>query len=430
LVDDAVRNSETDAEEEQAEGPGLDPVEVAGFEAAIAANYDEMARVAFVVTGTIRPAHEAVQAAWVDAWRGRNTERPPERLRDWLLGLATVEARLRAEGGAQTDQEEGLAGSGVAATQASAAAAYRSDELELANALASLDIHDRMIVALTYIGGLNALEIGRELNMPERSVLARNARLLKTFIGESRLAEMPSATVDDYSRALAQRIRALTGRAVIPLDPAEVAKGAIEAPPATTWVDQLEALVNLLIERLREVDLRVWLGVGGVALILLIVPRLFSGFGGSPAATAVPSDATTACRAIELDAAITAWEPLASDWLATVDLRNVSDNACLIDNLPEPWLYDQVRTQLLIGKDVQSSLIRIGPGDVMRTRVQVHNYCGPAAAYPIRIAFRDGTLLTVAASLPGDTHSGVPTCVDSKSAGSITMSPWSPAPRT
>jgi len=431
LVDDArtakVNQAPAGAgQPEPAEAAGPDPQQVAAFEALIAANHDEMARVAFVVTEAPAPAQEAVGSAWADAWRALIGPTPPpvERQKDWLLGLAATEARVLVESGYRPG-EAAPGESGVTATQSSAAPAYRSDELDLANALAALDGYDRMIVGLRYVGGMPAESIGRELNIPERAVLARIARILKTLVGEDRLTGMPSETVAEYEAALVERTRLLTRRALTALDPGEVAKAAIEAAPEATITDQLGVLLNDLVERARELDRRVWLAVGGVVVALFLVSRLFGGGGGGVAlVTPVPTDATRLCQAGELTAQVTKWEALGGDWVASVDLKNVSAGACLVDPLPEPWLVDRGRTPLLIGIDVASNVIRIGPGDVMHTRVQVHNYCGAAPPQPVTVGFRDGTLFVVADPLSGDVTSGVPSCTGGT--GSITMQPWSP----
>jgi DNA-directed RNA polymerase specialized sigma24 family protein len=413
------------AEGEEAELPGVDPAQVAAFEALIAANHDQMARVAFVVSEAPAPAQEATRLAWTRAWRGLTGGTPPpaERQKDWLLGLAATEARQLVESGYRP-AEDAVTGSGVAATQASAAPAYRSDELELANTLAALDAHDRMIVGLRYVGGLDADAIGRELSMPERAVLARIARVLKALFGEERLAGMPSETVGDYEAALAERIRTLTGRALVALDPGEVAKAAIDAAPEADAAERIADLLNELAGRARTVDRRVWAAVAGVALFIVFVPRLL-GFGAGPAApTPIPTDATRLCAVNELAAHITGWTANGSDWIASVELKNVSSFACLIDSSSEPWLVDRTRTPLIIGVDAASAVIRIGPGDVMRTKVQVHNYCGAAPVQPVTVGFRDGTLFIVA-DPGGDASNGIPACVGNGK-GVITMQAWAP----
>jgi len=408
------------------DAPAIDPAQLAAFAAMIAANHDEMARVAFIVSEGPGPAQDAVRSAWVRAWRALTSPTPPavDRRRDWLLGLAAVEARHLIETGYRPG-DDAPGGPGVAATQASAARAYRSDELELANALAALDGPDRMIVSLRYVGGLDAEAIARELSIPERAVLARIARVLKGLVGEDRLAGMPSATVADYEAALAERIRALTSRALVALDPEEVARAAIETGPETTLAEQLETWLRRLVDVSRRVDPRIALAVVGVFLFVLIVPRLLSGFTGGvgAAATPVPNDAKRLCAQDELGARVDGWQSNGGDWTASISVRNVSTSACLIDPLPEPWLVDRTRNALITGRDVASSAIRIGPGDELRTQVHVHDYCGAPPAQPVTIAFRDGTL-TYVAQPGGDAASGIPACAGGS--GSISMQAWAP----
>ena len=433
LVDDARRENVNVpppgnvAEAAEDEAGGVDPQQLAAFEALVAANHDEMARIAFVVSEAPAPAQAAVASAWAKAWRALTSPTPPaaDRLRDWLLGLAAVEARQLAEGGYKPS-EDAVVGSGVAATQASAAPAYRSDELELANTLAALDSHDRMIVGLRYVGGLDAEAIGRELSMPERAVMARIARIMKALFGEERLAGMPSETVADYEAALAERVRSLTGRALVALDPGDVAKAALQAPPESTLPEQLEGWLRKVVGITRGIDVRVWPAVAGVALFMIVVPGLIGGlrgFGGGPIGTQVPNDAKRLCAQDELRARLDRWESSGGDWIASAEVRNVSTTACLIDTMPEPSLVDRARTTLITGRDVDSTATRIGPGDVLRTTVKVQNYCGAAPVLPVTIAFRDGSLSLVATPI-GDS-AGVPACAGGGT-GSISMQPWAP----
>ena len=427
MVDEASVKGEGTAPEE-AEPSAHELAQIRAFEAIIAANHDEMARVAFIVSEAPGPAQDAVRSAWVRVWRSLRSPTPPpaERRRDWLLGLAATEARHLAEAGySNRDDAPGVAG--VSATHASAAAAYRSDELELANAMAALDPHDRMIVALRYVGGLDADAIGRELNIPDRAVLARIARILKGLVGEERLAGMPSQTVADFEGALAERIRALTERALMPFDRAEVAKGAIESPPEPAIAEQLEELLRKAAAQLRVLDWRVWPVVAGVVLFFMIVPGLvggLSGFGFGVSSTPVPNDAKRLCGQDELAARLQGWESSGGDWIASVSVRNVSSGACLIDSMPEASLVDAGGNTLMTGQGASSNSTRIGPGDTLRTKVQVHNYCGAAPAVPVTIVFRSGTLSFRALPTAGDPN-GVPACAGGGS-GSVSMQPWAP----
>jgi RNA polymerase sigma factor (sigma-70 family) len=56
--------------------------------------------------------------------------------------------------------------------------AERAGEIDLANALASLDETDRTILALRYVSGFSSFEIGDVVGMSGGGVRARTARLL------------------------------------------------------------------------------------------------------------------------------------------------------------------------------------------------------------------------------------------------------------
>jgi RNA polymerase sigma-70 factor, ECF subfamily len=70
---------------------------IAGDEVAfariIADHHEDMVRIAYLVTGSLDLAEEAVQAAWAIAWRRLGSLRDPTRLRAWLMSVAANEAR-------------------------------------------------------------------------------------------------------------------------------------------------------------------------------------------------------------------------------------------------------------------------------------------------------------------------------------------------
>lgn len=70
---------------------------IAGDEAAfariVAAYHADMVRVAYGICGEREASLDAVQAAWVIAWRKLRAIREPEHLRGWLVAVAANEAR-------------------------------------------------------------------------------------------------------------------------------------------------------------------------------------------------------------------------------------------------------------------------------------------------------------------------------------------------
>ena len=419
MSDETPRTDQTAATDDRATAE-LDAAaerEAAAFADVIGRFHDDMARVSFVVSGDVELAAEAAQGAWREAWKDLRTPRNADRLRAWLMGLAAKEAKWLADAGsrARADATGGDAGI-VPATSAAASAAYRSDELDLANTFAAMDSHDRQIVALRYVAGLSSDDIGRELGMPGSAVQARVARILKQLLEAVRNLEVSGDSVEAYERALAQRIRSFATRAVAPLDPAEIAQAAIaHAAAEVSTVDRLAEGAGELWERLRTANPKVLAAAAG-GFVVLVVAFMFLGVlgggggGGTAVVTPVPTDATRLCEPNELQLRVTQWVAAGTERTAAVQMTNVGGVACLVDNLPEPWLVEAPQLPMIIGTDFPGSLIRIGPGDVLRTSVHVRNYCGPDPRAPVTLAFRRESTVLVADALSPADLSGVPGC--------------------
>lgn len=434
MVDDETQRT---AEGSSAEGPTADAEAVAETDAAAEAAaaafaetiglfHDDMARVAFVVSGDAELAAAAAQGAWPEAWKDIATPRNPERLRAWLMGLAAKEAKWLTDAGTRAREEAARGDPGVLATQAATTSAYRSEELDLANAFAAVDSHDRQIIGLRYVAGLTSDDIGRELGMPGSAVQARVARILKVLLEAVRGLEVDGDSVEAYERALSQRIRAFANRAVVPLDPEAIAKEAIaQAAAEVSTADRLGQGLEQLLERVRAAT-PLQLGIaGGIVVVAFAALLLFKGGGAAPIPTPFPTDATRLCEPNELELRVTQWAEAGSDRVAIVRMENVGGIACLVDNLPEPWLVESPQMPMLVGSDVAGLLIRIGPGDVLRTTVRVRNFCGPDPKPPVTLAFRRGTTVMVAAPLTTTDVSGVPPCAGFEpSPNDITMTPW------
>jgi DNA-directed RNA polymerase specialized sigma24 family protein len=433
VTDETPRTDETAATESDAAAER----EAAAFADIVGRFHDDMARVSFVVSGDVELAAEAAQGAWPEAWKDLRTPRDAERLRAWLMGLAAKEAKWLADAGsrARADATRGDAGI-VPATSAAATSAYRSDELVLANTFATMDPHDRQIVALRYVAGLSSDDIGGELGMPGSAVQARVARILKQLLDAVRNLEVTGDSVEAYERALAQRIRAFASRAVVPLDPGEIARAAIAQAanaisPANRLAEQLGEVLGELLERIRTANPRVLAMAGGTIVVVFAVVLFLGGRGGGgggvvPLVTPIPTDATRLCEPNELQLRIIQWAAAGTERTATVQMTNVGGIACLVDNLPEPWLVEAPEQPMIIGTDLAGSLIRIGPGDVLRTSVHVRNYCGPAPRAPVTLAFRRENSVLVADPLSATDLSGVPGCGDSaQSPNDVRMvTPW------
>jgi len=65
----------------------------AAFARLVVSYHADMARVAFTVCGDRELAEDAVQSAWLVAWRKLHSLRDPDRVRPWLLAVTANEAR-------------------------------------------------------------------------------------------------------------------------------------------------------------------------------------------------------------------------------------------------------------------------------------------------------------------------------------------------
>jgi DNA-directed RNA polymerase specialized sigma24 family protein len=400
--------------------------EVAAFAEVIGQFHDDMARVGFVVSGDAELAGDAARGAWPEAWKDRTTPRSPEHVRPWLLGLAAKEAKWLSDAGARARADAARGDAGEIATQAAASAAYKSEELDLANAFAAMDSHDRQIVGLRYVGGLSSDDIGRELGMPGSAVQARVARILKDMLQSVRDLAPAGASVEEHERALAQRIRAFGTRAVVPLDPEALARSAIaQATAEVSGVDRVGGWLRELLDRLLETSPIRLAAAGTIVAVALAFLFLVRGGGGVPAVTPVPTDATRRCEPGELELRVTKWEEAGAYRLASVEMRNVG-GACLVETLFEPWLVEEPQTPMIIGFDLAGDVMRIGPGDTVRTVVHVRNYCGPDPRAPVTIAFRRGQTVLLAQAIDPADLSGVPPCGGYPSSpNDISMDAWS-----
>ena len=150
----------------------------AAFTSIVGAHHEDMRRVCVVVVGSAEIADDAVEAAWSKAWRNLGTVRDPARLRPWLVSIAVNEARQlvrarsrRAVVEVAVDDLENQAG------EDPATGAIRA--IDLRNALARLNPDDRALLAMRYIAGFDATELGFATGRSPSGTRARLARLLR-----------------------------------------------------------------------------------------------------------------------------------------------------------------------------------------------------------------------------------------------------------
>ena len=141
----------------------------------VGAHHDDMARICFVICGDADMAQDAVQAAWPIAWRKLGTLRDPDALRPWLMSVAANEARQLV----RRQRRHPVVEIEVADVGSHTADPARDPALaDLALALRALAPEDRALLALRYVAGFYATEIGRALGKSPSGVRSRLARVL------------------------------------------------------------------------------------------------------------------------------------------------------------------------------------------------------------------------------------------------------------
>jgi RNA polymerase sigma-70 factor, ECF subfamily len=146
----------------------------AAFARIVATYHADMARVAFAVCADRDLADDAVQAAWLIAWKKLHSLRDPSRVRPWLLAVTANEARqlLRRRHGP------------VVEIDVDAAADRRADpsagieRLDLRRALAHLSPDDRALVAMHYVIDLSSDELGTAVGTSPSAARMRLSRIV------------------------------------------------------------------------------------------------------------------------------------------------------------------------------------------------------------------------------------------------------------
>jgi len=145
--------------------------------------------------------------------------------------------------------------------------------------------------------------------------------------------------------------------------------------------------------------------------------------------TPTPVTGTGACDPTNLAAAIVDWEGAAGHRTANVTLTNNCKTTCTIHALPTPELVDANGSVLIKGAPPTSTAtLSLAYYDVVKSMVMDANYCGPAPAAPVTIAFvfpgGEGTVTATPA--PNDDLGGVPPCLGQGSPADIEMQPFAP----
>jgi RNA polymerase sigma factor (sigma-70 family) len=154
------------------------------FARIVDAHHDDMARVCRVVCGDVELAQDATQAAWPIAWRRLGTLRDPDKLRPWLVTIAVNEARKLVRR-RHLDRIVELEIADIGSDRHDPGA--RPGDGDLLDAIRSLPADDRALLAMRFVAGFDATEIGRAFGLSPSGVRSRLSRLverLRTEVGD------------------------------------------------------------------------------------------------------------------------------------------------------------------------------------------------------------------------------------------------------
>jgi RNA polymerase sigma-70 factor (ECF subfamily) len=154
----------------------------AAFAQLVATYHADMARVAFTVCGDRELAEDALQSAWLIAWRKLHSLRDPDRVRPWLLSVTANEARqiVRRRHGPVVEIAVEVAG------DARADPSSGVERLDLRRALAHLSPDDRLLLAMHFAVDLDSDELGTAVGTSPSTARKRLSRAIDRLRKELR----------------------------------------------------------------------------------------------------------------------------------------------------------------------------------------------------------------------------------------------------
>jgi RNA polymerase sigma-70 factor (ECF subfamily) len=154
----------------------------AAFARLVAAYHADMARVALAACGDRGLAEDAVQAAWLVAWRKLHSLRDPDRVRPWLLSVTVNEARqiVRRRRGpvVEIDVEAPDDNGNDPSTGI--------ERLDLRRALAHLSPDDRALGAMHYVVDLSSDDLAAVVGTSPSAARVRLSRIVDRLRKELR----------------------------------------------------------------------------------------------------------------------------------------------------------------------------------------------------------------------------------------------------
>jgi RNA polymerase sigma-70 factor (ECF subfamily) len=154
----------------------------AAFAQLVATHHADMARVAFVACGDRELAEDAVQAAWLVAWKKLHSLRDAERVRPWLLAVTANEAHqlMRRRHGPVVEINVEVAG------DPRGDPSNGIERVDLRRALAHLSPDDRALLAMRFIVDLSSDELGAAIGTSPSTARTRLCRVVDRLRKELR----------------------------------------------------------------------------------------------------------------------------------------------------------------------------------------------------------------------------------------------------
>jgi RNA polymerase sigma-70 factor (ECF subfamily) len=146
------------------------------FQRIIDTHHEDMRRVCQAISGDHAVADEAVQAAWLVAWKKLGKVHGPEHLRPWLVSVAVNEAKQVMRSRRRRAEIE--SGAGAAAEPGGVDPATGVAAVDLRAALSRLDPDDAALLAMRYVAGFDSNELGVATGKSPAATRQRLKRLL------------------------------------------------------------------------------------------------------------------------------------------------------------------------------------------------------------------------------------------------------------
>jgi RNA polymerase sigma-70 factor, ECF subfamily len=147
------------------------------FRRIIVENHEDMRRVCQAISGDHAIADEAVQAAWLVAWKKLGKVHGPDQLRPWLVSVAVNEARQLLRKRRRRAQLEVVADASREPGGIDPATGVAA--VDLRAALSRLDPDDAALLAMRYVAGFDSNELSAATGISPSGTRSRIERLLR-----------------------------------------------------------------------------------------------------------------------------------------------------------------------------------------------------------------------------------------------------------